>query len=48
MRMSFDPGLMSFEELDEFLMSDDAPDNCMMLSDLDGCRAGHPSADEPL
>lgn len=36
MSMSFDPGLMSLEELDEFLMSDDAPDDCMMLSDLDG------------
>ncbi len=36
MSMSFDPGLMSLEELDAFLMSDDAPDNCMMLSDLDG------------
>ncbi len=28
------------EELDEFLMSDDAPEDCMQLSDLDGFLAG--------
>ncbi len=27
---------MSFEELDAFLQSDDAPEDCMMVSDLDG------------
>jgi len=34
--MSFEPGPMSLEELDAFLMSDDAPDDSLMLSDLDG------------
>ena len=28
------------DELDEFLMSDHAPDDCMQLSDLDGFLTG--------
>ena len=28
------------EELDEFLMSDQTPDDCMQLSDLDGFLTG--------
>lgn len=36
MRMSSGVGMMSLEELDEFLMSDATTEDCMMLSDLDG------------
>ena len=28
------------EELDEFLLSDDAPEDCLQLSDLDGFLTG--------
>ena len=30
------PQIMSIDELDEFLMSDQMPDNCMQLCDMDG------------
>ena len=36
MSRPFDAELMSLEELDEYLMSDAAPEDSMMLSDLDG------------
>jgi len=31
---------MPFEDLDEFLMSDKTPDDCMLISDLDGFLTG--------
>ncbi len=31
---------MNLDELDAYLTSDDAPDNCMLLSDLDGFLTG--------
>ena len=31
---------MNLEELDAYLSSDDSPENCMMLSDLDGFMHG--------
>ena len=32
----FGPGIPDLEALDEYLMSDESPENCMQLSDLDG------------
>ncbi len=38
--LSLDPEDIDHEFLDEFLSSDRAPENCMMLSDLDGFLTG--------
>jgi uncharacterized protein len=42
---ALDPGLL---ELDAFLQSDDAPPECMMLSDLDGFLTGIAAGPEPI
>ena len=35
-KMSSDSQIMDIEELDAFLMSDQMPDECMQISDMDG------------
>ncbi len=36
----FPAGPVDLEALDQFLMSDESPENCMQLSDLDGFLTG--------